>query len=95
MKPYCLCYFTTNHSEVPSFSAGVREYISDGGAVDVFARVRSQLTSPVQIGEFARLAACSDIVIVRLMGERLLFLRSTRFLRLVRNERNPERECHC
>lgn len=44
MKPYCLCYFTTNHSEVPSFSAGVREYISDGGAVDVFARVRSQLT---------------------------------------------------
>ncbi|RDD30164.1 cobaltochelatase subunit CobN [Prosthecochloris sp. ZM] len=73
MKPYCLCYFTTNHSEVPSFSAGVREYISDGGAVDVFARVRSQLTSPVQIGEFARLAACSDIVIVRLMGGKASF----------------------
>ena len=73
MKPFSLCYFTTNHSEVPSFSAGVREYISDGGALDVFARVRSQLTSPVQIGEFARLAARSDIVIVRLMGGKASF----------------------
>lgn len=73
MKHYSLCYFTINHSEVPSFSAGVREYLDGGGSLDVHARVRSQLSTPVQIDEFARLASRSDVLIVRLMGGKASF----------------------
>ncbi|MBF0587114.1 cobaltochelatase subunit CobN [Prosthecochloris sp. N3] len=73
MKHFSLCYFTTSHSEVPSFSAGVRQYMAGGGSLDVHARVRSQLSSPVQIDEFARLAASSDVMIVRLMGGKASF----------------------
>ncbi len=73
MKHYSLCYFTTNHSEVPSFSAGVREYLERGGSLDVHARVRSQLSSDVQVADFARLAAESDVLIVRMMGGKASF----------------------
>lgn len=80
MKHFTLSYFSTSPSEIPSLSAGIRYYIDGGGSVSVKARLRSQLSNPVQTEEFVRCAVESDVFIVRLMGGKASFPAFDEFL---------------
>jgi len=73
MNPFTLCYFSVNPSEISTLSAGVRRYNDEGGRAEVRARIAAQLSSPGQIAAFARAAASSDAVIIRLMGGKASF----------------------
>ncbi len=92
MKHFTLCYFSTSPSEIPSLSAGVRRYIDDGGSVSVKARLRSQLSTPVQAAEFVRQAVESDVFIVRMMGGKASFPPFDEFLEACRLRKNEGRE---
>lgn len=89
MKQFSLSYFCVNPSEISSLSAGVRQYMEAGGSVKVTARLRTQLVAPEQITVFARQAAASDMVVIRLMGGKSSF---PAFDEFVGNCRRRERE---
>ena len=73
MNDFTISYFSTSPSEIPSLSTAVRQYNRNGGSVKVVARLRSQLSTPVQAEAFIRHAAESDVVILRLMGGKASF----------------------
>jgi len=87
MKPFSLCYFSVNPSEVATLSAGVRRYHDEGGKAEVKARIAAQLSSPEQIAVFARAAASSDAVVIRLMGGKASFPAFDEFLELCAERR--------
>ncbi len=73
MNHYTLSYFSTSPSEIPSLSKAVAQYVGEGGSVLVRARLRAQLSAPVQQEEFVRHAVGADVVILRLMGGKASF----------------------
>ncbi len=92
MKHFTLSYFSTSPSEIPSLSAGIRHYIDEGGSISVKARLRSQLSTPVQAEEFVRYAVGSDVVIVRLMGGKASFPPFDDFLETCRQRKREGRK---
>lgn len=70
MRPFTLCYFSAHSMEIPSLSAGVRQYKKQGGKIKVIARTRTQLFDESQIKVFLRDALASDVVLVILHGGR-------------------------
>ena len=70
MRPFTLCYFSAHSMEIPSLSAGVRQYQEGGGKIRIVARTRSQLFDESRIEAFVRDALNCDAVLVVLHGGR-------------------------
>ena len=68
MKPFTLCYFSAHSMEIPSLSAGVRQYERQGGKIKVIARTGQQLFDESRVQAFVRDALASDVVIIVLHG---------------------------
>ncbi|MBW1709127.1 MAG: cobaltochelatase subunit CobN [Deltaproteobacteria bacterium] len=70
MKSFKICYFSAHSMEIPSLSAGVRQYQEQGGRIRVIARTGRQLFDESRIKAFVRDALASDVVLVILHGGR-------------------------
>jgi len=70
MKFFKICCFSAHSIEIPSLSAGVKEYEKHGGKIRVIARTRNQLFDEDQIKAFVRTAIASDVVILTMHGGR-------------------------
>ncbi|WDN88744.1 cobaltochelatase CobN [Desulfosarcina sp. BuS5] len=68
MKPFTLCYFTAHSMEIPSLSAGVRQYEKQCGKIRVIARTGRQLFDESRIKAFVKDALASDVVLIILHG---------------------------
>ena len=68
MKSFTLCYFSAHSMEIPSLSAGVRQYEKQGGKIKVIARTGQQLFDESRVQAFVRDALASDVVIIVLHG---------------------------
>ncbi len=82
MKSFSLCYFSVNPSEISTMSAGMSKYNSAGGQVRVKARLASQLSTLEQTVAFAKEAASSHAVIIKLMGGKASFPAFDEFIEL-------------
>ena len=70
MKSFTLCYFSAHSMEIPSLSAGVRQYEKEGGKIRVIARTGRQLFDESRIKAFVNNALASDAVLIVLHGGR-------------------------
>jgi len=70
MKSFTICYFSAHSLEIPSLSAGVKEYEKHGGKIRIIARIGSQLFDESRTDAFVRDALASDVVILTLHGGR-------------------------
>ena len=70
MKAFTLCYFSAHSMEIPSLSAGVRQYEKQGGKIRVIARTGQQLFDESRIKAFVRDALASNVVLIILHGAR-------------------------
>ncbi|HDL08405.1 MAG TPA: cobaltochelatase subunit CobN, partial [Desulfobacteraceae bacterium] len=70
MKSFTLCYFSAHSMEIPSLSAGVRQYEKEGGKIRVIARTGPQLFDESRIKAFVNDALASDAVLIVLHGGR-------------------------
>ncbi len=68
MKPFRLCYFSAHSMEIPSLSAGVKDYEKKYGKIKVIARTGKQLFDRSRIEAFINDALLSDAVILVLHG---------------------------
>ncbi len=68
MKAFTLCYFSAHSMEIPSLSAGVRQYEKQGGKLRVIARTGRQLFDESRIKAFVKDALASDVVLLVLHG---------------------------
>lgn len=68
MKPLTICYFSAHSMEIPSLSAGVRQYEKQGGRIRVVARTGSQLFDEARVQAFVREALAADVVLLTLHG---------------------------
>ncbi len=68
MKSLTICYFSAHSMEIPSLSAGVRQYEKQGGRIRVIARTRSQLFDEARVQAFVREALAADVVLITLHG---------------------------
>jgi len=68
VKLLTICYFSAHSMEIPSLSAGVRQYEKQGGRIRVIARTRSQLFDEARVQAFVREALAADVVMITLHG---------------------------
>ncbi|GBE12236.1 aerobic cobaltochelatase subunit CobN [bacterium BMS3Abin13] len=68
MKPLTICYFSAHSVEIPSLSAGVRQYEKQVGRIRVIARTGSQLFDEARVRAFVREALAADVVLITLHG---------------------------